>query len=101
MQILDDQADRLDLAFPQDESLEGVESPLAALRGVKGLPMLILDRHVKECEEGPQGRLHGSIQREQLARDLLPDLPVIDLLKAYFQVEDRDDDRQIRGGLAI
>ena len=71
VQVLEDQAQRLDLAFAQQQMLDGLEGAPAALRGIEGLPLRILDRHLQQCQQGRQRRLQGPVERQQLARDLL------------------------------
>ena len=68
VQVLEDQQQGLHLALAQQQALEGVEGALAALRGIEGLPLGIVHRHVQERQEGRQGRLEGRLQRQELAR---------------------------------
>ena len=44
---------------------------LAALLGIEGMPLLVLDRHLQQRQEGRQRGLQGALEREQLAGDLL------------------------------
>jgi hypothetical protein len=56
VQVLEDHEQRLHLAFPQEQALDGIERALAALGRVERLPGRVLDRHVEESEErGQQG----------------------------------------------
>ena len=71
VQVLHDQEERLDLAFPAPEVLEGVQGPLAALVRIKGRPQRILDRDFQERADGGQRGLQGWIQRQEPAGDLL------------------------------
>ena len=73
VQILEDQTQRLDLAFTQQQVLDGLEGAPAALRGIEGLPLRIVDGHLQQRQQGWQRRLQGAVERQQLARDLLTD----------------------------
>ena len=55
VEILDDEDQGLDLAFPQQQVLEGFAGTLAALRRIEVLPQPVLDRQVQQGEEGWQG----------------------------------------------
>ena len=56
MQVLDDQQQRLDLAFAEDQVPEGFERVLAELARFESLPPRILDGHPEERLEGRRGR---------------------------------------------
>ena len=91
----------LDLTLPQQQALERVQGPLAALGRIEGLPLAVLDRHVQEREHGREGRYEGCIQREQLAGELLADpRPVVPRLELKVGFEEVTD-REIGGRLAI
>ena len=68
---------------------------------VQRLPPAVLHRHVEQREERGQRRLEGAVEREELARDLLPDgaglVPVGDLEVALEEV----DHREVGRGLAV
>jgi hypothetical protein len=57
VEVLEDQQQRLDLAFAEHQALHGIEGPLAALRWIEPLPPRVLDGHIEESQEGGQGRL--------------------------------------------
>ena len=76
VQVLEDHEERLLLALPEQEALDGVEGALPALGGIERLPLGVLDGHVEQGQQGGQGRLQGSIQREELAGHLLANLAV-------------------------
>jgi hypothetical protein len=71
------------------------------MRGSKGVPLSILDRHVQEGEEGRQGRPESRIQGDELAGELLADPPaviaVVDLEVGPEQVTHGE----VGGGLAV
>jgi hypothetical protein len=46
MQVLNEQHERLDLALPEQQVLDGVQCPLPALPGIEPPPRLILDRNL-------------------------------------------------------
>jgi len=46
VQILDDKEQGLTLALPEQETLDRIQHPLAALQGIERLPREILDRYV-------------------------------------------------------
>jgi len=101
VEVLEDQEQRLDLALPQEEALAGVQGPLAALGGIQGLPLSVLDGHIQEGQEGRQGGLEGPIQGEEFAGDLLADLPhIVAALDLAVGLEEVDHG-QVGGGLAI
>ena len=101
VQVLEDQQEGLHLALPQEQTLEGVQGALAALRRIEALPLWILHRHLQEGQEGRQGRPEGRIQREQPPGELLAHAPpVVAVLELKVGLE-QVDDRQIRGSLAI
>ena len=51
VEVLEDHEQRLDLALAQQQALDGVERPLAALGRVEGLPRGVLDGHVEQRQE--------------------------------------------------
>src|SRR5262249_4296922 len=75
-----------------------LERALAALRGIERLPRRILHRDVQEGEEGWQRRSKGCIQGNQLAGDLLTDLPrLVTLLNLKVELEEVTE-RKVGGG---
>jgi hypothetical protein len=63
-QVLEHQQERLDLTLPQEQPFDPVERLLAALRGVKPLPLRVVDGHVEEPEQRRKGGLERSVQGE-------------------------------------
>ena len=63
-QILDYDEERLDLALPEQQALQGVQGSVTALRGLERLPLRILHWDVQECEERRECGLQGRIERE-------------------------------------
>ena len=51
VQVLEDHQERLDLALPQQQPLEGVEGALPALGRVERLPRGVVDRHIQQRQE--------------------------------------------------
>ena len=101
MEVLEDHEEGLQLALAEQEALDGVEGPPAALRRIEGLPLGVLDGHVQERQQGGQGRLEVPVQREELAGDLLPDLAV-GLAVVHVEVGlEEIDDGQVAGRLAV
>jgi hypothetical protein len=70
MEVFDHQEQGLHAAFFQQQPLDRLQEPLAALRWVEGLPCGVFDRHVQQHQEGGQGRPEGLTQREKLAETL-------------------------------
>ena len=101
VEVLHDHQQGLDLALPQQQTLDGVQHALAALGRIQGLPLRVLDRHVQEREEGRQGRPQRLIQREELVGDLLVHpSPIIGALNLEVGFEEVDDG-QVGGRLPV
>ena len=101
VEIFEDHEQGLQLALAEQETLDGVEGSLATLRRIERLPLRVLDGHVEERQQRGQGRLERPVQREELAGDLLADLPV-GLAVVHLEVGPEEiDDRQIAGRLAV
>src|SRR5262249_136637 len=98
---LEDDEERLRLALAQQQSLDGIEGALAALRGIQGLPAGIVDGDVQQGEERIQRLTESLVKREQLAGDLFADsssfVPVCDLEVDLEEV----DDWQVEAGPAV
>jgi hypothetical protein len=56
VEVLGDQKDGMDLAFPNQQAFDGVQELLATLRGIESLPRRILDRDIQQGEHGRQAR---------------------------------------------
>ena len=101
VQVLEDHHQRLDLALAQQQALDRVERLLAPLERIEGLPGRLVHRHVEERQEGGHGGPERRGERQDLPRDLLPDLPrvvaALDLEVAAEQL----DHGQVGGGLAV
>ena len=63
----------LHLAGTEQEALDGLERLLAALRGIKGLPLGILNGHVQECQDGRHHGGEGWIEGQEPGGDLVAD----------------------------
>jgi hypothetical protein len=101
VEILEDHEQWLDLALSQEKALTGVQGSLAALRGIERLPLGILDRHVKEGQEGRACRFECPIKGEELVCYLLMHLPrVVPALDLTVGLEEIDD-REVAGGFAV
>ena len=101
VQVLEHQAQRLHLAFAQQQTLDGLQRALAALRGIERLPLWVLDRYLQQRQKGRQRGLQGTLEREEPAGNpLAPRARVVMDLDAEIGLEEVDD-REIGGGLAI
>ena len=101
VQVLEDNAQRLDLTLPQQEVPDRGHRLLSPLARVQRLPLRILDRHVEERKESRHSDGQLLVERQHLADDLLPDLL---LLGPIVNVEVRSqeiDDRPVGCRLAI
>ena len=101
MQILEDQQQGLHLAFPDQQTLDGLQGVSPALRGIQSLPGGVLHRHVEQGEDRGEGRLQGLIEGEELAGHFLAHpSSVVTGLDADIGLE-QIHDREIGGGLAV
>src|SRR5215831_19245165 len=101
VQVLEDHNQGLDLALAQQQTLDRVQRLLAPLARIESLPGRLLDWHVEEREEGEHSGGKGWVQRQDLPRYLLPDLPrVVAALKLEVAAKEIDD-RQVGGRLAV
>jgi hypothetical protein len=73
VEVFQDHEQGLLLAGTEQELLDGLERLLAALRGIKGLPLGILDRHVQEYQDGRHQGCEGRIETQELGGDLVAD----------------------------
>ena len=55
VEVLEDHQERLHLALAEQEPLDRVERPLAALRGSSAVPRRVSARHVEQGQEAPAG----------------------------------------------
>jgi len=91
----------LDLALPQQQVFDGLEGTSAALWGIEGVPLWGLEWYLQQCQKGWQHRLQGTVERQQLACDLLTQAAsVVPGFDAKIALEEVND-RQVGGGLAI
>ncbi len=101
VEVFEDQEQGLDTALGEEQAFDAVERALPALPRVACVPLGIVDRNFEQCEEGGHRRFERTVQREQLAGDLLADLAlvvaVLDLEVGLEQV----DDREIRRRLSV
>ena len=99
VQVLEGHEERLPLALPEQEVLDGVEGALPALGGIERLPGGVLDRQVEQGQQGGQDRLEGPIQREKFAGDLLADLAVgLAIVDLEVGLEEADDGQVAASG---
>src|SRR5262245_14044871 len=73
VEILEHDDERLHLTFAQQQTLDGFERSLPALRRIEAVPAVIVDRGVEKSEQRRERWLQGAIQRKELAGDFLPD----------------------------
>ena len=50
VQVLEDHEQRLPLALPEQQVLDGIEGAVPALGGIERLPVGVLDGHVEQSE---------------------------------------------------
>jgi hypothetical protein len=60
VQVLEDHEDRLPLALPEQEVLDGVQSTLPALGGIERLPVGVIDGHIEEASKA--GRIGSRVR---------------------------------------
>ena len=101
VEILEDHQERLDLAFPEEQSLDRLERPLPALGRVEGVPRGVVDGDIQQRQERRQERLQRAVQRQELAGHSLADRPrVVALLDPAIRLQ-QVDDGQVRRGLPV
>jgi len=101
VEVLEHEQERLDLALSQEQTLHGVQRPLAAPGRIERRPLRVLHRHIEQREDCRYRDLQRTVQRQQLASDLLPDLAVV---VACLDLEvglEQADDREVRRGLPV
>ena len=101
VQVLEDDAQRLHLALPQQEEPHGVQCPLPPLARIQGLPLRILDRHVEEREEGGDNRGQLLVERLHLSDDLVADLLLVGAVVHLEVRAQQIDDRSVGRRLAV
>src|SRR5262249_48111004 len=101
MEVFEHHYKRLCLRFTEEQALVGVERSVSPLGRIEGLPLWIVDRYFQEAEEGRQERLQRLVEGEQLARDLLPQGPMIVPILELAVGPEEDDDGQVADGLAV
>jgi hypothetical protein len=101
MKILEDQEQRLDLTFPEQQPLDGIESPLTALGRVERFPRCISGRYVQQGEQWSKHRLQRAVERQELARHPTANLAMVVMrLDSEIRFEQLDH-RQVRRGRTI
>ena len=73
VQILEDQQQRLHLALPQEQPLDGIQRPLAALGRIEGRPPGSSTGTSRSAQERRQRRLQRAVEGQDLAGHLLAD----------------------------
>ncbi len=76
VEVFEDYEERLHLALAQEQALERVERAAPALARLRFLLGLVRG-HVEEPEEDWNGGAQGVVERQDLARDLLADAPLV------------------------
>ena len=56
------------LTFSKQQKPDGIEGPLAPLRGVQGEPPAVVDRHVEQCQQRRSYREQRLVDRDQRVR---------------------------------
>ena len=77
VQILEDQGERLPLAFAHEQRLEAVQSAPAPLRRIERLPGGVLDRQIEQGEHRRQNRPEVFVQEQDLAQHFLGARPQV------------------------
>ena len=77
VQVLEQHHERLDLALSEEKPLHSVQAGLPPLGRIEPLPFRLLRRDIQQREQGGQRGLEAPIEREDLAGDLLADLPAV------------------------
>jgi hypothetical protein len=100
MQVLEDHDQGLDGTLAQQQTLERVQRLLAPLARIESMPGRLLYGHVEKGEQGGHNGGKDRVQRQDLARYLLSDLPrVVAVLKLEVAAKEIDD-RQV-GAVAL
>jgi len=101
VQILEDQHQRLRLALAKQQTFDRLESLLAPLARIDGVPGALVHRHIEKCQQsGHGGRKRGG-ERPDFARDLLADLSRV-VAAVYPEVAAKQlDHRQVGRGLTV
>jgi hypothetical protein len=101
VQVFEDHHQRLDLALAQQQALDRLERLLAPLERIEGVPGRLVHRYVEEREEGGHDGPERRRKRQDLSRDLLPDLPrVVAALDREVAAEQLDHGK-VGGGLTV
>jgi hypothetical protein len=102
VQVLEQQEQRLHLAFAQQHVLEPVERALAALRRVQVQKGTVRRRGIQEGEQRWDGLLEGLVQRQHLPGDLGADgasvVGALQVAVAPQQVKHREIGRRLAIG---
>src|SRR5207237_5960432 len=92
VEICEAQEERLNLTFPEEESLDGFQDPLPALRRVERAPRSIVDRDIQQRQQRRQEWLQRSVERQELGRDSFANLPmVVAFLDTEISLQHFDD----------
>src|SRR5262249_43941072 len=65
VEILEDEDQGLDTTFAQQQALARLERLLTALRGIEGLPLVVVHGNVEQSEKGRDQRDQRLIERQQ------------------------------------
>jgi hypothetical protein len=101
VQVLEDQQERLLLRFAQQQLLKRIKRAAAPLRRIEYLPCHVVQEHIEQGQQRRQGWLQSAVEREQLARHLLPDLAELILVLDFEVTPEKVDHRQVAHGLSI
>src|SRR5262249_39525912 len=99
VQILAYQEEGLLLALAQQHPLEGIEGPLAALRGIKLREHAVLWQDIEECEQRRDRVLEGRIECQYLSGNLRAHgadiVTLLDMAIAFEHIDDREIGRRL------
>src|SRR4029453_13537217 len=101
MKILENQHQRLNLALSHQQPFHRLQGTPPALGRIEPLPARLLVGNFEQSEEGLQCLSKAVVEAEELAGDLLADLPdVVAILDLEIRLEEPED-REIRSGVAV
>src|SRR4029453_3234533 len=101
VQVLEDHHPSRDFALAQQQALDRVERLLAPLERIEGLPGRLDHGRVQERQEGGHDGCERGGERQNLSRDLFPDLPRVVAALDLEVVAEQLDHGKVGGGLAV
>ena len=96
MQILEDQKQRLNLTFPEQQPLNGVERSLTALSGIERFPRCISGGYVQQGEQWRQHGFQRAVEHQELTRHPIANLAMVVMTLDSEIGFEQLDNRQVR-----